>query len=765
MKKNILIITIVLLSFCILPKNISAEQKESVYCPLCAHRNTDDPLYKKERQFYKKVDLIKKTYGDSIDTTALTYAVLHRYTGPDVAYEREYQQDFKEDEYVKRNEILSGKYSGKLTDKDYEIIAENEKYDLLTLAALVMVDSSRSGNYSDVCFMDGLTSDKLVKNIISNNSTSYEEDEEATSAFAAALKNVMNKALEALNKGLASAFNEITCTNEINRGTDSYIGDSSKIRSETERLRVNNIKNVCENGYIGGLFNGVKNINDEERKTAQKKVIAQEIIDKANYYRQLYGKESGDACVDRSSSVSGSYADWKQTDSRWKDVIIGDESDETLGKYGCLVTSMAIQISRSGSKLGSISGGDNSFNPGSFAKTLKKNGGFDNAANFTGKGYQVIAPNFKIVSDKSVNISDNASLAKVVSSELSSPQEGKYQKFLILRIKYANKGYSSSQHWVAVNTVEGNKVKIYDPANSGTTLDDNYESWTVLGYKTMYATDVEQGKIGSSVTSDCSLGDDLNRFIGFLAYNEGHQTCNFQGKGEGTGYSASTLAGDAGGQTTAFGITISDKEIADKIGYTSFSQELYAGCTEKSSTEKLLVATIDYLTNEWTQKQIEQHGITVNQHEKYMLASVNYGGIVLAVPIMEAIKTYGKESEQVFEAFKHSFGINYAISNGFHGLMRRRLTEYEIFMTGNYEAESSNYLKMPYIQNGLAMSKSEVMSHWPTKRDELLDGMDFAKIDGQSVSSSTYDRTAAKYGSSKEYECIDGNAVKKEKSE
>ena len=290
-RKYLLIVLVFVLSFCISPKFILA--KEKVYCPLCVHRNSDDPLYKKERQFYQKVSIIKGIYGDSIDTTALTFAVLNRYTGRDVAYEREYDTNFNENDYRTRNNTLKQAISktdiSNLKDNEKSLIEQNEKYDLLTLAAIVMVDSNKNGQYSDVCFMDGLAGYRLV-----GNDQKVDVNLNPFTDFGAYL-----------NQFLGNVVNELTCHNLIANGTDSYIGDSTKVRNETEKLRVKNIENVCQNGYIGGLYSEVKNISNEDAKTNRKKIIAQNIINQANYYRKLYGseEEGGTACP--AGSLSG----------------------------------------------------------------------------------------------------------------------------------------------------------------------------------------------------------------------------------------------------------------------------------------------------------------------------------------------------------------------------------------------------------------------------------------------------------------------------
>ena len=271
-KKCVFLVMFLIISFCTLPKSVFGA--ENVYCPLCKYRSSDGPIYYKERQFFQKVKILKDTYKDSIDTTALTYAVLYRYTGADIAYEKEYDKNFDPNEYKRRNESLISAYSSgssdSLSQSDIDLIIQNEKYDLLSLAALVMVDSNKNGSYSDVCFMDGMSGNRLVGNTSSKSLNPLEN------FFQDIQDNVINY---------------LTCFNETLRGTDSYVGDSSKVRNATENLRVSNINNVCKYGYIGGLFNGVKNISNDEEREAQKRVIAQAIIDKSNYYRRMYAKE------------------------------------------------------------------------------------------------------------------------------------------------------------------------------------------------------------------------------------------------------------------------------------------------------------------------------------------------------------------------------------------------------------------------------------------------------------------------------------------
>lgn len=48
-----------------------------------------------------------------------------------------------------------------------------------------------------------------------------------------------------------------------------------------------------------------------------------------------------------SYSSSGEYTDWKQRGKEWSNIRIGN-SDRTIGQVGCLVTSIAILIKKSG---------------------------------------------------------------------------------------------------------------------------------------------------------------------------------------------------------------------------------------------------------------------------------------------------------------------------------------------------------------------------------------------------------------------------------
>ena len=155
-------------------------------------------------------------------------------------------------------------------------------------------------------------------------------------------------------------------------------------------------------------------------------------------------------CYNGGSTNSGTFTSWKQYDSQWSNVRLGNK---TVGKIGCAMTSVAIQIMRSGSPL-SIE----EFNPGTFAQALTKAGGFDAAGNITWSAVERIAPNFKFVD----RINHRPSL-----QELNNLVSQGY--YVILNVKYG-------RHWIAIDSVDvaNNKIYMFDPGSPGTEVGETY---------------------------------------------------------------------------------------------------------------------------------------------------------------------------------------------------------------------------------------------------------------------------------------------------
>ena len=693
-----LILSIVLVS-AILPKNVSAKIKD-VDCYLCK-KDKDDPLYKKEVQFYKKIDIIKSIFGNKIDEIVLAATVLHKFDA-DTAYAIEYNEDFNEKDYRSSWQSLSDNggsisnvgFSDAQADEINSRVQENRKVDLITTAAIVMLDSNNFGPYNEEAYKKALAGTRLFGN----------NDE----MFGNFLNLFVCGGVQASNI-ISSPFEFIS--NIFNGGLDNLLTISPEVAAQTIANRVSDTNSVCQNGYIGGMYRQVGSIEDEDKKQKVKQEYAEDILKLANYYKEMYGQKEN-TCVSNFSGLAGEFSGWKQGDSRWSNINLGT-SDAIMKDSGCTVTSVAMQIARSGTRLGVLPEGYTEFNPGAFVTVLNNNNGF-NDASFSWTGFSSIAPNWRDTKIfKEVNTSSHSVLADIVSKELSTGYEvdGKsYQKFLIMRFRHRD----STQHWVAVSGVENDKVVFYDPGRNTTTL-DGYTNWFVNGYRIMYATDVEFGNIGVSNLGyeECG-GDFVQSYLKWVNNFEGYGTCNYRGRGEGTGYMANIVSGDAGGWTTYPGITMNTgKAIAHRMGYTDWETDIMNQCVDKQQLDKIAPVVVKELFLDKVQEELNSRNISVNTAQMTSLVSVAWGGSDNEVIIMDAYKQYGQNSNELLDAFKNTFGggtdCNTIFSNGH---MKRRLSEYELFMTGNYNSNAESYYRSCSYSAGL--SKDEIMSYWPT---------------------------------------------------
>lgn len=177
---------------------------------------------------------------------------------------------------------------------------------------------------------------------------------------------------------------------------------------------------------------------------------------------------SGNSCK---SAESGEWQTWRQyAPAPWAHVPLGN-SGRDIGGYGCFVTSIAIQIARSGAQT-TLS----EFNPGTFVQELNKYGSFDGYGNFVGGGnISKIVPSFEFV-DTAVSLpGDKAGKISTIKSYID---QGYY---VILRVKT-----SSGQHWVAVTGVTNDGIQMVDPGSDATMVWDQYpvsESSTINVYK------------------------------------------------------------------------------------------------------------------------------------------------------------------------------------------------------------------------------------------------------------------------------------------
>ena len=152
------------------------------------------------------------------------------------------------------------------------------------------------------------------------------------------------------------------------------------------------------------------------------------------------------------SAVSNTEAEnWKQCDSRWKNLIV---RKQTICEIGCALTSVSIQIARSGTPT-KVSG---EFNPGTFMEAHKSNGGFSAYDSITWN-VTGVAPNFKLISSSSLSGTKQEKMQKV-NSYLSSGE------FVILGVSHTYTGTYNIDHYVAVNYVSSDEIYVFDPNSS-----------------------------------------------------------------------------------------------------------------------------------------------------------------------------------------------------------------------------------------------------------------------------------------------------------
>ena len=212
-------------------------------------------------------------------------------------------------------------------------------------------------------------------------------------------------------------------------------------------------------GYI--VYSGYVDTEQEKMKSLARqgltyKQILLQIYNQGsrNYGATNVAKASCTASTTNCTGVAamGAFTSWKQTTSTWAGVPMGN-SGRNIGQIGCLVTSIAMLIAKSG-----VQTNIPNFNPGTFVQFLNNNGGFDGGGNLQYAPISKAAPSFRWVDQIDI-------------SSLS-----REQKLNTIR-NYQSQGYymtaevsTSGQHWVAIDAVNGNSIRILDPATNITDL-------------------------------------------------------------------------------------------------------------------------------------------------------------------------------------------------------------------------------------------------------------------------------------------------------
>lgn len=154
-------------------------------------------------------------------------------------------------------------------------------------------------------------------------------------------------------------------------------------------------------------------------------------------------------------SVTGEFTSWKQYDQTWAGIPLGTSS-KTIKSAGCLVTSIAIQIAKSGTTINL-----SNFNPGTFVQQINASIGFDGPNYYWNSPVNSgVAPNFVYKGTEWVK----GSLSERAARMQELQNQGYY---IVIQAK-------TDQHWVALDHVEGEKVYINDPGSNAVSLWDKY---------------------------------------------------------------------------------------------------------------------------------------------------------------------------------------------------------------------------------------------------------------------------------------------------
>ena len=144
---------------------------------------------------------------------------------------------------------------------------------------------------------------------------------------------------------------------------------------------------------------------------------------------------------------SGPWQTWTQFGQPWSALSLGGSS-LTVSNAGCLVTSIAIQIARSGLWPGE-------FDPGVLVTQLNATGGFSSGGALQWGPLRAALPAGMTMECDTRDGTCPATI-EYISQSVSA---GKY---VVLRAKV-------NQHWVAVDYVSGNDIYVYDPGVTHTT--------------------------------------------------------------------------------------------------------------------------------------------------------------------------------------------------------------------------------------------------------------------------------------------------------
>ena len=263
-----------------------------------------------------------------------------------------------------------------------------------------------------------------------------------------------------------SAMNDGTQYGTVRSGVDQAVKFKDPLPADHKmrtlanetmgEVLVNEQGNIYYTDYAQSIQDKFKNLAN--RGLNYKQILLQVYGDSSDIQKMSCNTGSGSGCS--STGSTGPYSGWKQSDPAWGSITIGN-TNKTIAGVGCLATSISMLIAKS--QVETTVDGD--FNPGSFVKRLNQTGGFSGAL-LNWSAVSNAAPNFKFV------------------QKISVAGQSKTQKLQQIR-NLVNQGYyvvvevkgNTGEHWVAVDSVDGDKVTMMDPGSQATDMWNRY-NWS-----------------------------------------------------------------------------------------------------------------------------------------------------------------------------------------------------------------------------------------------------------------------------------------------
>lgn len=159
---------------------------------------------------------------------------------------------------------------------------------------------------------------------------------------------------------------------------------------------------------------------------------------------------------------TGEYLQWKQFSGPWKDAKLCGVAGCSLSSIGCITTSIAIQIAKTG-----LAGSN--FDPAVLVSAIRSGDGYSSTGGIkwskSSAAWQTIAPGF--VYEKETTITGDGSSKETQLGELMS--QGYYP---VVEVK-APTTNGSDQHWVAAVGYQNGHVIFADPGSSSNDVLNN----------------------------------------------------------------------------------------------------------------------------------------------------------------------------------------------------------------------------------------------------------------------------------------------------